>query len=244
MDRLVIKNYLDDPEVELATAMAALEFTLSGRHEQQYDRYDNPFERKWTLKKDQLSNSRLQYLLRDLAYHTTCWWVSRLLDVPIDHGDVRHYGGVFIYSTNDYLKPHVDAGRHPTNGQTKVATACLYLTPATLYFYRGDVAWFDKPLINHIDQVLHVPANSLVLFTNHDTQWHEVPIITTKEPRVCITVSYLAPPDFKDPRFMNKRTRAYFARHMSLPDTPELAELRERRASEEHHASVYRVEGS
>lgn len=232
MDRIIIKEYLDDPQNVLDEALTFLK-------DQRYDRYNNPFEQKWTLRKLNLVATNLQEVLISLSDSDTCWWISRLLDVPIEYGDVQHYGGVFVYDNGDYLKPHCDAGIHPQNKQHKVVTACLYLTPAVLYFYKGDVCWLDKPLIHRIDQVLHIPANSLVLFTNHDTAWHEVPPVT--DTRVVITVSYLAPEGFSDPRFLNQRTRAYFARHMSIPDTPELAELRDKRASEEHHQEVYRV---
>lgn len=233
MDRLIIKDYLDDPQ-------NVLDFIfLNTVYDSRYDRYDNPFEQKWTMRRP--FPAILLTVTDRLIHPDTCWWVSRLLDIPIEYGDVQHYGGVFVYGNGDYLRPHCDAGVHPQNQQHKVATACLYLTPATLYFYKGDVVWLDKPVIHRIDQILHVPANSLVLFQNHDTQWHEVPVVTGPEPRAVITVSYIAPPDFKDPRFMNQRTRAYFARHMSATDTPELADMRERRASEEHHEEVYRV---
>lgn len=235
MDRLVIENYLDDPQTVLNEILAW--------HVAEPDcLYDNPFEKKWVLDKQQYTRSIIGIVMDAMIRHETCWWVQRLLNIPIDYGDVRHYGGVFVYQHNDYLKPHCDAGIHPYNGQRKVATACLYLTPATLYFYKGDVVWLDNPLIHHIDQILHIPANSLVLFKNHDTAWHEVPLITNNQPRAVITVSYMAPPDFKSPFFMNQRTRAYFARHMSIPDSKELAELRDKRASEEHHESVYRME--
>lgn len=241
MDKLVIRDYLDDPGALLQEAL-----NLQSYNPPVYDRYYNPFEKKWCLNKQAYEKHSVSHDLLDTMRFTmiasdTCWWVSRLLEVPIDHGDVSHYGGVFIYEQGDYLKPHCDAGIHPTKGQRKVATACLYLTPATLYFYKGDTVWMDKPVIRHLDHVFTVEANSLVLFTNHDTAWHEVPLNTGSQQRVVITVSYLAPLGWEHPKFMNKRTRAYFARHMSLPDSPELAELRERRASEQHHEEVYRV---
>lgn len=252
MDRLVIKDYLDDPQNVLDFIETSIRETDSWWY-----RYENPFESKWALDKQNYDDTKfnqqvaagtfyitdplLFQVMLKLVHPNVCWWVQRLLDVPIEYGDVQHYGGVFVYGNGDYLKPHCDAGVHPVNQQHKVATACLYLTPAVLYFYKGDVVWLDKPVIHRIDQILHVPANSLVLFQNHDTAWHEVPVVTGPEPRAVITVSYMAPPDFKDTRFMNMRTRAYFARHMSIPDSPELADMRERRASEEFHQEVYRV---
>lgn len=252
MDRLVIENYLDDPQ----NVLDFIETSIR-KEDGWWYRYENPFESKWAIDKERyddysinqqvdagifyVTDSLLYQVMLQLVHPFTCWWVQRLLGIPIDYGDIRHYGGVFVYQHNDYLKPHCDAGIHPYNSQRKVATACLYLTSATLYFYKGDVVWLDKPLIHHIDQILHIPANSLVLFQNHDTAWHEVPLVTGPEPRAVITVSYLAPLDFKDPRFMNTRTRAYFARHMSATDSPELAELRDKRASEEYHQEVYRA---
>lgn len=247
MDRIVLNNYLDDPQ----SVMDEIQSLPPAA----WNEYKNPFERKLALNKTKYDDDSFKaqvdsgaFYIRDgplmqpminMAHADTCWWISRLLDVPIECGDINHYGGVFIYNSSDYLKPHCDAGKHPVTKQHKVATACLYLTPAILYFYKGDPVWFDSPLIHHIDQIVHAPANSLVLFQNHDTAWHEVP--TTSQQRIVITVSYLAPPNYEDPRFMNRRTRAYFARHMSVPDSPELAELRIKRASEEYHQEVYRV---
>lgn len=233
MDRIVLNNYLDDPQ--------SIMDEVQSLPPAAWNEYKNPFERKMAAKITGLNGeiNPLWNIMRGLISSGTSWWVSRLLDVPIEYGDLQQYGGVFIYNSSDYLKPHCDAGRHPQTKQHKVATACLYLTPAILYFYKGDPVWFDSPLIHHIDQIVHAPANSLVLFQNHDTAWHEVP--TTSQQRIVITVSYLASPNYEDPRFMNRRTRAYFARHMSVPDSPELAELRIKRASEEHHQEVYRV---
>ena len=256
MDRIVIKNYLDDYQEPLEEAITSKYVETPRVEPKWWYRYENPFERKWSLDKqvynDMIFNEQakenraiitdgiLTGIMSRLAHSATCWWVSRLLDVPIEYGDINHYGGVFVYDVGDYLKPHVDAGLHPKSHQRKIATAVLYLTPAQLVFWKGDVAWLDSPTISQVDHVYNLPANTLVLFTNHDTQYHEVPVVRN-EPRVCITVSYIAPPDFTDPRFMNQRTRAYFARHISQEDTPEIAQLRNKRASEEHHSEVYRT---
>lgn len=163
-----------------------------------------------------------------------------MLDVPISHGDAYQYGGVFIYEPGGYLHTHLDAGRHPVTGRRKVATACLYLTPASLGFWRGDPGFLEEPLYDFMDDLVHVEASTLVLFSNHDEAYHGVPLVVG-EPRVCITVSYMAPDGFEHPRFQNNRTRAYFARNKWEEDTSEIAELRKKRASEEHHEQVYRV---
>lgn len=229
MDRVIVPNFSDHLNIHLDCIL----------QQDSFNRYNNPFERKATLQRP-FPAIPLQLLDR-LIRPDTCWWVSRLLNVPIEYGDINHYGGVFVYDKGDYLKSHVDAGRHPVNKQTKVATAVLYLTPAQIIFWKGEPAFLDAPIITQLDEVINIPANSCLFFLNHDQAYHEVPIITNNYPRVCITVSYIAPEGFKDPRFINDRTRAYFARHMSHPDSPELAELRQLRASEEHHESVYRV---
>lgn len=168
------------------------------------------------------------------------WWVSRLLDVPIASADWTHYGGVFIYNKGDYLRPHVDAGRHPKTKHVKVATAILYLTKAELMFWHGEPGYYQKPIVyQDFSESYIIEPGSLVLFANTDDAWHSVPQVSYG-PRVCITCSYLAPDDFKDHRFSNTRTRAYFAR-MEWESTG-LDDLREQRASEEHHEGVYRVE--
>jgi hypothetical protein len=242
-DRVVLHNFLDDPQGVL-DEIKSIDMT-------DFDCYKNPFESKWTLNKekykpkvkilgDYLPPSPIEHAMHMLSWGESTWWVSHLLDVPIEYCDTTHYGGVFIYPPRSYLKPHVDAGRHPRSKQVKVATAVLYLTPAQLIFWKGEPAWYDSPTINQIDEVVNLQANDVIFFLNHDTAYHEVPIVGSQQ-RVCVTVSYIAPPDFKDPRFMNERTRAYFARHISHKDTSELAELRIRRSSEETFSEVYRT---
>lgn len=203
-------------------------------------RYDNPFERKSFLENKDASAlpATLAHAFNELTSHNTCKWVSRILDVPILYADMRHYGGVFVYEHGDYLAPHVDAGIHPIKGLRKIATALLYLTPSTLSTWAGDsVADCEYPEVwactDH-----YISPNELVLFSNHDTAWHSVPLVSGGR-RVVLTVSYMAPPEFSRIDFRNTHTRAYFAPIIGEPDP--YKDLRLKRVSEEHHSEVYRT---
>lgn len=204
------------------------------------NRYDNPFESKSFLenKADLLEMPALSWMLDELR--TTPKTAQRLLNLPISHADWQHYGGLFVYNPGDFLAPHVDAGAHPKTGQRKVATICLYLTDAILSFWSGDSCLETDPEV-WLESPVNVRAGEAVLFPNHDQAWHSVPRVQSSS-RACMTLSYMAHDGFSHPRYQNPRTRAYFARRHGVPDTPEIAELRRKRASEEDHQEVYRVE--
>lgn len=208
----------------------------------QLSRYDNPFERKSFLEDKALltGSPPLLWVVNELRAAEMLRLVQRLTNLPVERSDWRHYGGLFVYRTGDYLEPHVDAGVHPQTQERKVATAILYLTDADLMFWSGDPATQDDPEV-WLPTTIPVRAGEAILFTNHDMAWHSVPTIQSEEPRVCLTVSYMAHSNFSHTRYQNKRTRAYFARRVGQSDTPEMAALRQQRASEEGHERVYRL---
>lgn len=203
------------------------------------DRYDNPFEQKDFLanKADMLEKPALSWALDELRGTTKI--ATQLLNLPIAYPEWRHYGGLFVYKPGDHLSPHVDAGIHPLNKDRKVATICLYLTDAVLSFWQGDPCTESDPEV-WLEQPVLVRAGEAILFANHDQAWHSVPVVSGR-PRVCLTLSYMASPDFKHSRYQNPRTRAYFARRYGFQDSPEMAVLRQQRASEDQHQEVYRV---
>lgn len=237
---VAVSNILGSNNVQWALREAeALQLTSA------FNRYNNLFESKCFLE-DKSVLPYAPYLndaVRELASSDTCKWVSRLLDIPIFTADVRHYGGLFIYNHGDYLAAHVDAGMHPNKSLRKVATACLYLTPAILEFYRGDNCTDPDPYVWSKYNVQYVKPDQCVFFSNTNDAWHGVPKVTeTHQGRVVLTVSYLAPPEFEHREYTNSRTRAYFARTAWDRETLQRAALRQARASETEHQKVYRTE--
>lgn len=231
----ILNNFLDS---------TLLRRTLLDIPRMPFSRYDNPFERKSFLEDKGQLEPDIARAIQELTSAEAVKWVSRILDIELDHADWPHYGGVFVYDKGDYLKPHVDAGIHPTKGLRKVVTALLYLTHTELVMYAGTSCNVEGPEVIQYERYIKVEPNTLVLFTNTNYAWHGVPIVDSDK-RIVITVSYLAPASFKNISFLNPRTRAYFARcKWEGEDTPELAALREQRASEEQHASVYRMENN
>lgn len=201
-------------------------------------RYDNPFEQKSFLahKADMLDKPTLSYCLDELR--GTIKIAGQLLNLPLYYVDWQHYGGLFIYKPRDYLAPHVDAGVHPKMGHRKLATIVLYFTDATLSFWQGDSCTQSAPEV-WLEQPVQIRAGEAILFANHDEAWHSVPV--TSQPRVCMTVSYMAYDGFTHSRYQNPRTRAYFAKRHGLQDG--LDWLREKRASEDGREEAYRWEG-
>lgn len=208
------------------------------------DRYNNPFEQKWFLAdKAELikDGSYLRTAFVDLFSMDACKWVSRILNLPIYQADFMHYGGVFVYEQGDYLSPHVDAGLHPhTPHLRKVATALLYLTPATLQTWRGDLCTQTDPTI-WLPTDHQIKANTAIVFANTDDAWHGVPtVVHLGEKRIVLTVSYMALPEFQSMRFRNTRNYAYFAKRVG--EGNELDELRKLRSTDP--STVYNMEKS
>lgn len=206
----------------------------------EYQRYDNPFERKWFLASKTRLLPSTERTFNSLGSKDTIRWISRLTGVPCYMAEFKQYGNIFIYENGDYLKAHVDAGIHPDLKLRKVATLLVYLTDAELEFYTGDTAEKEDPLVWSRSLHLFKP-NEAILFTNTNTAWHGVPTVRGDR-RIVLTISYLAPPDWTNVRFTNPRTRAYFAKTLWDHDTPEIEKLRKMRASEEEHESVYRTD--
>lgn len=211
--------------------------------EKAFDRYENPFEQKYTLRdKMGKATSRL-FAELEFAYPL----VSEEFGARLKPDTSRHYAGVFKYMKGDWLNVHVDAGIHPGNGMRKHVTAVLYLGPATggpLELWRGTNCAQADP---YVDEAVEAPGpiaaiqpehGRLVLFENNDYAWHGMPVYDGDEARVVVTVSYLS--NALD-AFENKRQRAYFVPRPDERWTPEMYELRDRRADADHYAEAYRL---
>lgn len=234
MKHITIPKFLEPEEISLC-----LTEIMTMQRDGLFQRYNNPFEQKWFLADKANLPPYVADAFAKLRNGATQWWISHLLDVPITTVDFLHYGGLFVYNNDDYLRAHVDAGIHPKHASLrKVVTALVYLTPAELEFYTGDTCLKEDPLVWSRSYHLHKPGD-LVVFTNTDTAWHGVPLVKGHE-RVVLTVSYLAA-DFDDSKYKNPRTRAFFCKTLWDRDTPEIRELRHLRASETGREKVYQM---
>lgn len=206
---------------------------LTGR----FDRYDNPFEKKWVYKYKDHYDSLFDQL--------EAWMIDTY---PIIHVDpYRHWHGLFVYEPGDYLKVHVDAGIHPIFFKQdmlmlKYMTVLYYLTEADIEFWGGNSCTDEHPHLLGPGwcYLLHIPANTLVAFENDDFAWHGVLQNKSDQLRIVATVSGLTSLS-TNLNHTNQRQRAYFVPRPDEDWTPEMYELRDKRADSEHYAEVYRT---
>ena len=213
---------------------------------ERFDRYENPFEQKYTLR-DKLNYPPLLKAL--FAYLESQTFIDKLSTI-VGHrllvDSNRHFNGVHTYDNGDKLDVHVDAGRHPETKLKKQVTLGIYLSQnwkddygCELEIWNGDSAHVSDLKIYNLEKKITPVFNRLIIFTNEDNSWHGNP-----EPAQCpqdakrifVTISYLS----DNTSFENKRQKAYF---VSRPDDPidhEKDKLRVLRADPLQYKNVYR----
>lgn len=212
-----------------------------------WDRYNNPFEQKWTLRdKNQLPptvQSVFDFLTSDAVITT----LSDISGKRLYNDPTKQYWGVHKYDTGDHLGIHVDAGLHPVTKTKKQVTFGIYLsknwkndTGCDLEMWSGDSAHLDEAKLGERVAKIAPLFNRAVWFDNTDNSWHGNPTKSTSltATRIFVTISYLS--DNQD-QYLNKRTRAFF-RPLPTDSNPEkLHAISLDRASETKYADVYRA---
>lgn len=182
-----------------------------------WDRYDNMFEQKWTLRDKNSFTPNLQKIFDDLTDPTWVSALSKMSGIELLNDSYKHYWGVHTYDNHDFLKIHVDAGVHPKNGQKKALTFGIYLSSCwnsefgcQFEIWSGESSAMDTAkLENKIDSI-SPEFNRAIFFTNTDNSWHGNPIPsngTKLSKRIFLTISYLSN---EQDKYQNKKTRAFF----------------------------------
>ena len=173
----IIDNFLDTGE---ASAFQAEILALAPS---EWDRYDNPFERKWTLRNKNLKifdviNS--DEFIADLETQFGC---------RLARDDHRVYWGVHIFDDGDFLAMHLDSCVHPIQKLKKHVTVGLYLSKDWKPENGGALVFDDGTSI--------LPDfNTLVAFENTRGAWHGSPFPVScpnGERRIFVTASFMAP---------------------------------------------------
>lgn len=254
---VVIDNFLSQGQFE-DIQKEILDLPLN-----EFDRYQNPFEMKYTLRDKTNFPQETSKLFTHLQSEEflSCLKGYTGLDLKLDIS--RHYWGVHLFYPGDKLDIHLDAGFHPKNKNLKLITFGLYLSKdynesfdGQLELWSGDKA--NTTEVAFIDnKVVSIPCfgNKAVIFANTDNAWHGAPTNykgTEETKRIFLTISYLFDASVQENKnvlleiekkhnvgLFNPRSRAYFPAVRNVVDSPEMNELRLRRASEEA-TSVYR----
>lgn len=212
-----------------------------------WDRYENPFEQKFTLRDKFGFPELLKSLFSDLTSNEFIKKLSDLVGYDLILDETRNFWGVHKYGPGDKLDIHVDAGVHPTMDLKKQITLGIYLSSewkeeygCELEIWRGENSENnDAKLIEKMCSIAPV-FNRMILFTCNDYSWHGNPepaTCSSESKRIFITLSYLS----KNSDDKNKRKKAFF---IARPDDPidlEKDKLRLLRADPEKYKNVYRM---
>lgn len=212
-----------------------------------WDRYENPFEKKFTLRNKFNFPPLLKSLFEELTTEKFVNKLSNICGYNLFLDESRNFWGVHKYKNEDKLDIHVDAGLHPNTKQKKQLTLGIYLSSnwkenygCKLEIWKGDNASDDSAKIyEKVDEISPI-FNRLVLFTCNDYSWHGNPEPVVGEndaKRIFITISYLSD-NLID---QNKRTKAFFVPRPSDPEDNEKDKLRFLRSDPEKYKYVYRT---
>jgi hypothetical protein len=212
-----------------------------------WDRYENPFESKFTLRDKFAFPENLNILFEELQSKDFVTQLSKVVGYKLFLDPTRNFWGVHKYNNGDKLDIHVDAGLHPTTKQKKQVTLGIYLSEnwkeeygCQLEIWRGENAVANDAKIYEKIVSISPLFNRMILFTCNDYAWHGNPEpaqCPEDSKRIFITISYLSE-NYED---LNKRQKAYFVARPNDPKDEEKDKLRLLRADAERFKSVYRT---
>ena len=238
IDNILEINYAKKIQEEIINSMR-----------ENWDRYENPFEKKYTWR-DKNNLLPLSKSLFD-ALHTKKMidFLSKFTGYNLIEDKSKNWWGIHTFEDGDKLDVHVDAGRHPQNNLKKIITLGIYLSynwdakcGGTIDFWNGDNSSNNDAKI--IDKKISIEPlfNRCIIFENNDYSWHGAPepcIRNKNQKRIFLTCSYLT--DIDDTFHKNNRKKAFFVKLPDEPDDPEKDKLRLLRADPIKYKEIYRT---
>ena len=213
---------------------------------EQWDRYDNPFEQKYTLRDKNNMPMNCKKLYDYLESEEFIKKFSEIVGYNLIKDDYKNFWGIHKYDDGDYLDIHVDAGIHPKNKLKKQITLGFYFSKdwkeenlGHLELWTGDNASNDDAKIYECVEKILPKLNTIFYFECDDYSWHGNPtrvIENNGEKRILLTISYLSE-NFND---LNKRQKAFFVPRPEDPYDEKKDKLRFLRADPEKYKDVYR----
>ena len=216
----------------------------------EWDRYDNPFEQKYTLRDKFKFPLFLTHLFNKLTSKEFVLELSNLTGINLILDETRNFWGIHKYNNGDKLDIHLDADYHPTSLLKKELTLGIYLSSnwkeeygCELEIWEGDKISISKKIIN-----IAPIFNRLILFKNNDISWHGNPEPANcheDSKRIFITLSYLCNENENENECneckKNKRVKALFvARPNDIPDE-EKDKLRLLRVDPIKYKDIYNI---
>ena len=212
-----------------------------------WDRYENPFEKKYTWRDKNnllpLSKTLFDYL------HTPEFitFLSEFTNYNLQEDKSKNWWGIHTFENKDKLDIHVDAGRHPKNNLKKIITLGIYLSynwskecGGNIEFWNGDNSQHNDAKIYYKRLSIEPKFNRCIIFENNDYSWHGAPspcICNKNQKRIFFTCSYLT--DIDDLIHKNNRKKAFFVKLPNEQHDPEKDKLRLLRADPEKYKEIY-----
>ncbi len=211
-----------------------------------FDRYENPFESKYTLR-DKYSFPPLLSLLFDVLQSDSFLnQLSTVVGHSLQLDTERLYWGVHLYDNGDKLDIHTDAGIHPLLHKKKHCTLGIYLSKdyeenqgCHLEIWKGSSCLQTPTLEEKVFSIAPI-FNRMIFFTCTDKAWHGNPEplqADSNTKRIFITISYLS----DDESLTNTYKKALFVKRPQDPEDKEKDRLRLLRANPETCSEVYRT---
>lgn len=214
-----------------------------------WDRYDNPFESKYTLRNKNDLPENINKLFKYLSSIYFINYLSNIFRVKIYNDPNKNWWGIHKYNNKDFLDIHCDAGIHPICKKRKYLTLGIYLSKNWKEENGGHLElWQGDSIINNhckLDSciVKILPSfNKLILFTCNDKSWHGNPVpvnIKNNEERIFLTISYLTDNSLQD--IKNNNDKAYFIARPNDPINLEKDKLRKLRSSSKTCKNIYNL---
>jgi len=234
-----LDNFLDDSFAK------ELQKEILDIEEEHWDRYNNPFEQKYTLRDKYNFPQNLKNLFDELTGEKFVSTLSDLVGFKLKLDTTRNFWGVHTYGPGDKLDIHVDAGLHPTLNLKKQVTIGIYLSyewkeeyGCRFEVWKGENSSNnDAKIVEKVDIIAPL-FNRFIIFVCNDYSWHGNPEpvnCPTNSKRIFITLSYLSE-NFED---KNKRMKAFFVARPEDAKDEEKDKLRFLRADPEKYKEVY-----
>jgi len=254
MNIKIDKNFIKDEPFQYYTNKDTLDNEIASKIQNEilnipnedWDRYNNPFEQKYTLRNKNNLPENCNKLFNYLESEDFINYLSEITGIKLIKDDTKNFWGIHKYDDGDYLDIHVDAGIHPKNKLKKQLTLGIYFSKdwkeenlGHLELWNGTNCSEDNAIIKDCFFKILPTFNTLFFFECNDYAWHGNPTkvnIKNNEKRILLTISYLSE-NFND---LNKKEKSFFVPSPEDEYNEEKNKLRFLRADPEKYKEIYR----
>ena len=205
-----------------------------------WDRYENPFENKYTYH----DKFNLPTLTNQLFRELESLDLKSLSETPLYNDPSRHFWGIHKFKSGDHLDLHLDAGIHPHTNLKKKITLGIYLTSTTWKEENGgqlELWEGDEKCVSSCATKVSPRFNRMILFDNTDHSWHGTPDpvhCDEDQFRIFLTMSYMTD---LDPFTKHTKRRAYFVPRPQVIWSEEKLRVRDLRSDPIHYFKAYQT---